>query len=339
MKPVSLYIASTPWNFLNSFAFAVNRPEDASYLMYVDFPEDVSNIYLQALDKMQEESPFVKAWCFHGKYKGTWKKWRKRLEEIKQIQKIVAELKPDQVFVGSDRRIEFQCAMTEAVKHNPNVKGIYLDEGLFSYTCRKRSKTWQDRVLDSWIKRLMYPVDWKHPPTIGASSWISEGWLLIPEKACPILKKRILLKQLPLENFSIPLLEDFLNLCLNKTQLQIIQNFYDLVIILPHPTLVDKSLKHLIMDRVSKISEGRIAIKTHPRDLQQNDWLYGKHVSFLPSSLPFELLLPVLRYKNILSAPSTAVVTAKLMHPNANIELLAKNSFVTNLLDTFESSE
>ncbi|CAN8140729.1 hypothetical protein THIOSC15_2440005 [uncultured Thiomicrorhabdus sp.] len=92
--------------------------------MYVDFPINQPNPYLDALSKI--DSPFEQSWCFHGKFKGAWKKWRSRVRELNEIKQIVAELKPDQVFVGSDRRIEFQCAMTEAVKHKPEVKGIYL---------------------------------------------------------------------------------------------------------------------------------------------------------------------------------------------------------------------
>lgn len=317
MKTVSLHIAATPWNFLNSFAFAANRPEETSYLMYVDFPEDEPNIYLQALDKMEKSSPFVKAWCFHGKYQGAWKKWRNRLREIQYIKEIVAELKPDQVFVGSDRRIEFQCAMTEAVKHKPNVKGIYLDEGLFSYTCRKRSQTWRDRVLDSWIKRLMYPVDWKHPSTIGASDWISEGWLLKPENACSILKKTISLKTLSTDLYHNPR-TDGLMASLGKN-LQVFENGFEALILLPHPSALSEQVKRAFTDQFQAFD--RLLVKAHPRGDLDSGWLPSS-AKFLPADVPLELILAHIHVKKIISSQTTALLTSKLICPEIIIKVV-----------------
>ncbi|WP_321276032.1 polysialyltransferase family glycosyltransferase [Thiomicrorhabdus indica] len=315
MKTVSLYISATPWNFLNSFAFAANRAEETSYLMYVDFPEGEDNIYLQALDKMEKDSPFVKAWCFHGKYKGAWKKWRNRLQEIQQIKQIVAELEPDQVFVGSDRRIEFQCAMTEAVKHKPDVKGIYLDEGLFSYTCRKRSQTWRDRVLDSWLKRLMYPVDWKHPSTIGASDWISEGWVLKPEEVCKILRARIVLKLLPRRYYWSPALEGLKKNLLTATELTQLEQGFDDLVILPHPSQFTVDLQNKVQHTIRTLHRtGRvIRVKRHPRDETKTQF------QELPKHIPLELLLPFLDFKTLISAPSTAALTSQLLKPDVKV--------------------
>lgn len=344
MKSVSLYFAATPWNFLNSLVFAANRKDEQSYLMYVDFPTDKKNPYLDTLEKLPD-SPFNRTWCFHGKLKGAFTKWRKRRQELEQIKRIVAELKPDQVFVGSDRRIEFQCAMTEAIKHKPNVKGVYLDEGIFSYTCRKRSKTWRDRVLDSWIKRLMYPCDWRHPSAIGASNWIREGWLLMPERACPILKQKIELKQIPLPFYKSRTLTGFLDGFLALDEKSWLQKNYDLLIILPHPTALTEELKRSMKNILAVKKAQQVAIKKHPSDDSCYQWLEeflcasetsGRNrvsVDLLPSALPLELLLPGLNFREIVSAPSTAVLTAKLLKPECKIDLTGTDELIESLLE------
>lgn len=334
MSTCSVHIVATPWNFLNSFVFALERKDEKSYLLYVDFPENQENPYLQALEQL-ENSPFQQFWCFHGKYKSVWNKWRKRLVEIQKIQEIVAQLKPDQVFVGSDRRIEFQCAMTEAVKHKPQVKGIYLDEGVFSYTCRKRSQTWRDRVLDSWIKRLMYPCDWKHPITIGASDWISEGWLLAPEKACGLLKDSLLLNPIPLSFYQSPRLQSLLEQFISDDQALLLNQAYDLLIILPHPSNLSVSLQQQYAEYLSRQTGLRIAVKKHPRDGSNLNWLENvlmrdKRMSFsiLPSALPLELILPKLSFSDVVSAPSTALLTVKLLKKDVGVNILTDEAEV-----------
>lgn len=337
MSKVSFHICATPWNFINSFVFASNRPEETGYLIYVDYPEHEDNIYLHALESMGEASPFKEAWCFHGKYKGAWQKWRKRLKEIEQIKQLIVELKPDQVYVGSDRRIEFQCAMTEAVKHKPNVKGIYIDEGLFSYTCRKRSKTWRDRALDTWIKRFMYPCDWKHPITIGGSDWISEGWLLQPSKACKILAKKIILKKIVLDWYQSHKLLRLTEFLTSKEEFNIINNCFDALIILPHPSslteIVKESINFLIMNNNFKV----VAVKQHPREELSLDWLEVSHFFRLPTSLPLELILPNMSFQSVIAGSSTATLTAKLMKNPKIILINDEDSELSSLILDMET--
>jgi len=318
MSKISLHICATPWNFLNSFVFASNRPEETSYLMYVDYPEHEDNIYLEALKNMGDTSPFKKAWCFHGKYKGAWQKWRKRLKEIEQIKQLIVELKPDQVYVGSDRRIEFQCAMTEAVKHKPNVKGIYLDEGVFSYTCRKRSQTWRDRVLDTWIKRLMYPCDWKHPITIGASDWISEGWLLQPENACLFLKGKLQLNLIMPELYKHTNLSNLLRYLFPKSE-TILKNQYDALILLPHPSQLTSKMKQAYKQQVQAFNN--VLIKAHPRNTEELDWLTTT-ADVLPALVPLELFLPQIQTKKVISSQSTTLLTTKLMRSDMSVSVI-----------------
>lgn len=332
MSICSVYIVATPWNFLNSFVFATDRQDEESYLLYVDFTYGQENPFLQALAKL-ENSPFKQSWGFHGKYKGAWQKWRRRLDEIQDIQKIIAKLKPDQVFVGSDRRIEFQCVMTEAVSYKPSVKGIYLDEGLFSYTCRQRSRTWRDRVLDSWIKRLMYPVDWKHPATVGASDWITEGWLLKPEKACKLLNQNVDVHKIPLEYYSSSNLRPLLNEFVSAEEELLLQKSFDLLVILPHPSNLGKALRQQYIDYLNTSDWQNIAVKKHPRDVSDFEWLkngvsrlQASSIDLLPSNLPLELMLPILSFSCVVSAPSTALLSVKLLKQRVLIEALVDES-------------
>lgn len=311
MKKVSLYIAATPWNFLNSFIFANHAKNEISYLMYVDFTEGLKNPYLEVLDEMGCDSPFTKTWCFHGKYKGVWQKWRKRLIEIQRIKQIVADIQPEKIYVGSDRRIEFQCAMTEAVRHKPNVKGIYLDEGVFSYTCRKHSQTWRDRVLDARIKKSMYPCDWKHPATIGASDWISEGWLLKPDLACNILQEKIRLYPIPIELYQGKQIARMVEHML-KGETDMLHHDADALLILPHPSLLTEEVKSAINQLIVDCGAQTLLVKPHPRMQKDLNWLECTS-RLLPALIPLEVIVPVLRVKQVLSPQSTAVITSALL--------------------------
>jgi len=318
-KKISLYIAATPWNFLNSFVFASQRENEESYLMYVDFPLRQENPYLQALEAMGEDSPFIQHWCFHGKFKGVWQKLKQRRNELQQLRSIVAELQPDQVFVGSDRRIEFQCAMTEAVLHKSDAKGIYLDEGLFSYQGRKQSLTWSDRVLDSWLKNLIYPVVWKHPITIGASAWISEGWLLQPEKACPLLREKIPLMAIDLDWYHTPVLQSLAKQLLSAEEFVQLQQPFDVLIILPHPSLMNEQITKQVHVQIQDcLQKGRsFRVKRHPRDEQfEPDWVE------LPKQLPLELMIPMLHFSQLVAAESTATLTMQLLKPELELKYL-----------------
>ena len=312
----NLFVVSTPWNFINAFAHAERISEQRNILFYVDYPVNEENPYLIALDDLRK-SPFESKYLFHGKFKGLVNKWMKRRKQLRELMSIVADIKPNTVFVGSDRRIEFQCAMTEAVKHNAGVKGIYMDEGLFTYDCRRRSQTWSDRVLDSWVKRFMYPVDWKHPATIGASDWIQEGWVLNPDEACPILKDNIDLHMLCLDWFNTDKFAEFTQLLITPDDFEALKKPFDVLLILPHPSQINQSLKQRLDRVVRDIQDKGLSfrIKRHPRDNNFNkDWVE------LPKHLPLELLLPWLEFSELIGAQSTATMTAKLLKKNVRFK-------------------
>jgi len=339
MQKVSLFIAATPWNLLNSLVFAAQSKNENCYLMYVDFPIGQTNPYLDALDEMQDASPFAESWCFHGKFKGAWKKWRSRVDELKQIRQIVAELKPDQVYVGSDRRIEFQCAMTEAVRHKPQVKGVYLDEGVFSYSCRLRSQTWRDRVLDSWVKRLMYPCDWKHPATIGGSDWVSEGWLLQPKAACNILQNKLSLHQILPDWYKHPKVLAFADALIGDIDTSYSESEFDLLLILPHPSQLKEEQKGRFSDLLKPFAEKTVAVKKHPRDDTDPTWTGLNNLVELPTHVPLEVLLPSIQFKEVFSAPSTAILSAICFDSDVKVSLLEKEPLFDAILAQFLNSK
>ena len=317
-ETTSIYIVATPWNFLNAFLHASQRVNEKSLLMYVDFPIDQKNLYLKALDQLSRNSPFEETWCFHGKFKGVFNKWLTRKKELQEIQNIVRRFKPEQVFVGSDRRIEFQCAMTEAIKYKP-VKGIYMEEGLFTYVCRKRSQRWSDRVLDSWVKRIVYPVDWKHPPTIGASDWIQEGYVLRPDDACKILKNKIVLNAINIADFSSPVFERLIQTMMTQETFDWLKAPFDVLLVLPHPSQLDDSKRQKIDEMVKNFVQlGKlIRVKRHPRDNSEFDLCEE-----LPAHLPLELLAPWLSFNQLIASKSTASMTMKLLKPNLITEVI-----------------
>ena len=73
---------------------------------------------------------------FCAEAKGLKEKMRERRRNFAALQVAVKAVQPDRIAVGSDRRVEFQFAMHCLHRLGLNPKGIYLDDGLYTYAGR-----------------------------------------------------------------------------------------------------------------------------------------------------------------------------------------------------------
>jgi hypothetical protein len=172
-------LSSTILHLYVSSVLAAERGEEA-HLVFIDQPAD-KDFPLYPLVKEWTESPFASARLYPGRFKGILNKLKQRKQLFSQLQQTITELRPANIFVGNDRRIEFQWSMHVAESIGCQPVGHYMDEGTYTYLGRKASSAFSDAVLDNWLKKLSYGFWWKNPPTIGGSDWISDVHAAFPD--------------------------------------------------------------------------------------------------------------------------------------------------------------
>ena len=314
--------------------------EDEIYLGLIDQP-DTERPFVSALLQWRQ-SPFKEILLLSQQAKGKGKR-QQRLSSFKIITQFIDQIKPDIIYTGNDRRIEFQFAMHQARKSNKHSIGTYLDDGTYSYL--GRATHWlKDKVIDNLVKKLSYGLWWRQPSTIGASNWIDRAILAFPESAIDALKVKFctsLPKNLDRDEF-----KTLAELCLNvfNYPAKQIENINSLIM-LPHESVAtDKIKKHL---GYWLLSQGdRISFKHHPRTdgcnavSDKEAWFIPGKAEQVPAGIPMEVLLPLIQSNcHIAGDVSTALLTTKWLRPELNVTVFVTADTSTqwiqllNLLD------
>lgn len=294
--PCSVYFVSTLLHLFTATAISGERKNEQAILVFIDQPEGKPSQIFNLVEQWKL-SPFTEQHLFYGRLKGGLGKLKKRRRLFRDIGALITRLQPDNIFVGNDRRIEFQYAMHVAQKSRKPAIGHYMDEGTFTYVGREASSGFGDVVVDNLLKKVFYGAWWKNPATVGASAWISEIHVAFPELINPLLRLKSIqclkassFQSAPLKQLSKMMLQ--VNAVSEEQVLAL-----DVLITLPHESLFEKQAgyKEKILKLIAEL-KGRVAVKYHPRNscedalgIQQ----YG--VELLPSSVSYEALLPLLR--------------------------------------------
>jgi len=309
-----LFMASTPFNVLTAAMVAFELPQgDVAELGLIDQTSTTAT-FREALLSWQN-SPFANIRLLSEKASGKGKR-RQRLQGFRRIRQCLQELQPDWIYTGNDRRIEFQFSMAHS-----NARGVYLDDGTYSYLGRKTH--WlKDRVLDNMAKKVAYGRWWKQPPAIGASAWIDHSILAFPNSALPILKNKTC-KPLP-NNLQRPEFAQLAQICLGEQPMTL--GTLDGLLLLPHSSVMSDQQQALGQWLDSCGAD--IAYKHHPRtghELQSADmavrhWQLPARAWAVPAAIPMEMLLPLLpQHCKISGDVSTALLTAKWLRPELDV--------------------
>jgi len=309
-----LFMASTPFNVLTAAMVAFELPQgDVAELGLID-QTSTTTTFREALLSWQN-SPFANIRLLSEKASGKGKR-RQRLQGFRRIRQCLQELQPDWIYTGNDRRIEFQFSMAHS-----NARGVYLDDGTYSYLGRKTH--WlKDRVLDNMAKKVAYGRWWKQPPAIGASAWIDHSILAFPNSALPILKNKTC-KPLP-NNLQRPEFAQLAQICLGEQPMTL--GTLDGLLLLPHSSVMSDQQQALGQWLDSCGAD--IAYKHHPRtghELQSADmavrhWQLPARAWAVPAAIPMEMLLPLLpQHCKISGDVSTALLTAKWLRPELDV--------------------
>jgi hypothetical protein len=319
------YLVSTPLHLYIACALALERKQESTaHLIFIDQYPQQPDMFLNALNSW-ENSPFVKTNIFFGRDAKGIGKLRTRKKIFLRLREMIAEDCPQNIFVGNDRRVEFQYAMHYCRKINLQTKGIYFDEGLFTYIGREASERFSERVIDNVVRKLFYGLWWQSPKTIGTSKWIEEIYVAFPKFIHPLLKSKIVR---PLESifFSHKDLYVFAQKLLSNIDIENSTLQVKIILTLPEATDMKRisnyqeSIHFLIESLLEK--NFSIAVKYHPsatgRDLLRISKKYS--VQLIPDHIPFEILLPLLNSSVILIGDmSSTLLTTKMLRPDIKI--------------------
>jgi hypothetical protein len=318
-----LYLPSTPLNVLLSCAIAIHRQENSgchevSQLWLIDQKNTTDNPYFKALQKWQK-SPFDTIKIFSGGSK-TQNKLAQRQEIFSSIAKGIKAFLPTEVAVGSDRRIEFQYVMHLLQVKGQSAKGLYLDDGLYSYAGRPHH--FLKDGINAILKKFVYGSWWQEPKTVGSSSWIDQAWLFAPEQAIELLKQKALvtIKADWFKNEAITELSHLVALQLKYDISHL--HALDTVLLIPHPNNVKKmqGYKTRIQNLIAKLHQQgkKIGVKYHPRaegDDELDLRAFGA-TEIIPAQLAFEFCLPLFSSRcKVVGDIGTALLTCKWLRP------------------------
>lgn len=325
-----LYLPSTPLNIFVSIVLA-NQFEESAEIWLIDQKKMDQNPYLHALNEWQS-SPFSEVKLFEsGSGKG---KWKSRKNTFRILASEMNRFQPDVIAVGSDRRIEFQFLMSYLQDRDMDVEAWYLDDGLYSYL--GRDSHWLKDLINSSIKKAVYGFWWKELKMVGLSDYIDQCWLFKPANAHREFdhKKVSCIEPSWINHESI---KDFSNQLYGSFDCQI-EDFekIDYFVMVPHPANYQKipSYQTTLTKLLQTLKgHGRVAVKYHPRDLNERavDSETMEEVFLVPKALALEFVLPNLPKGTVMIGDfGTAMLTSKWFRDDLRVISILDDRFAQN---------
>jgi len=313
-----VYLPSTPWNLYLSVAHALHQGGTGHRLLLLDQRRPSPYVPL-VREGLADRFVEVEEQCVHS---GALAKWRQRRDTFALLDRwLQADEGVEGIAVGSDRRVEFQYAMAQASRRR-RIDGHYLDDGLYSYLGRPWRPV-KDR-LDGLLKKAAYGRWWQTPPTIGASGWITDAWLWMPEAAVSALQRKRL-HRIEAAWFRHPRLTAWVERVLAAfgVEREMLQG--DLLLLLTHPNNARKMPGYVArMQQLAQEARRRglkVMAKYHPR-VGTDDPFEMKRlgVQLLPAGMVFEFVLPLLPDAlRLVGDVSTTVLSARWLRPDLRV--------------------
>jgi len=324
MTSHSVYFASTILHLYAAASIAAGRQNETAHLIFIDQPED-KEYPLYSIVQQWNTSPFASVRLLPGRFKGIVNKLRKRKQLFNNLEEIIKDLKPGNIFVGNDRRIEFQFSMHITETLGLKTKGHYMDEGTFTYVGRKASSSFGDAVVDNWLKKLSYGLWWKNPLTVGESEWISIIHVAFPNSIDSRLKQKIIC-QLDHKKFISPEVLQLSELILHYYHVATSRlSSLDALFTLPHESLFTQNPEYrgIIIKQINEMKEQglTVAAKYHPRNSESDILNLTKAgVDLLPAGVSFEAILPLLPNTTyIIGDVSSTLLIARWLRPELTV--------------------
>ena len=321
-KNSNLFFVSTPYHLINASVIAYDLAKESDCtLIFIDQPYKKKSVYVDFV-KLWEYSPFVNVHIFYSKGKNEKGKYKYRKNVLRKIEKLILKYKPNVIYTGNDRRIEFIRGFTKMKSMNPRSKCIYFDDGLLSYVVHEYG--WES-FLEIFFKKLYYGFWYNRQQIVGGSDFIDMSIISFPD-FCHYKLINKPSKKINYSNLNNKEFQDFANIIFNGYEEDSRElKKLDMVLILPHLKELKKFKNHYynIKKVFNQISGGhiRIGIKYHPFHYQDSFKFYeNKSFKLISPDIPFELITLILKPKTIiLGDVSTVLLTAKSLRQDLKV--------------------
>ena len=323
MANISLHIVSTPRHVLSAIAIASKDAKENHQIIVCDQVLN-NHVYLNTLNEYFKKSRlFSSSAIIFKSNKNGINKLQHRKNIFHQLDSYLSQCSPKKIYVGNDRRIEFQYIASRLKR---SVEHIYVDEGTGTYNngfgANKKNELF-DQFLDSPLKKIAYGRWYDRPSMLGGSKWIDGSIICFPELANAAIKKKAIIPFQPVW-FEHKNVKEFLYFYAKRISLDVLQ-IIDIqnIFILPHsmflksPAFDMAAFKCKIQEAISL---GHIVgVKYHPRQHGDPLGLSEIDVIEIPRELPLELFLPLMTIKEAWGDVSSAVMSVKWLCPDANV--------------------
>lgn len=294
----------------NALALIDQRPGDVDYV--VDAARSIGFAHLAEFHRFERVG------------KRPLDKLRRARRSVQTMRALSHRLAPRTVVVGNDRRAEFYAAL----RGMPGVSGAYVDDGLFSYVPmtrapRSRSLQW----LSHSLRRLAYGVATEHPHSVGGSTAVSSGWVLLPQQVHKGLAGKPMDRLDPAWFRSAAARQVYARAMqlagVDSAEVATLR----LLVLLPHdrflreqPRLFE-TLETAVRRRLDR--GHTVAVKRHPRSTGHSLPGALSRCVEIPHRVPVEVLAPFLENTEILGSLTTAMISLVKLGANVRARSLS----------------
>jgi len=323
----NIFVAFSPYHILLSSVIALDRANSGDNYLFATCDSKSIEVLLQTLEECR--SPFTEVKRLLGVYNKSNMFIRGVIikKNIIFIKHFVERNKITHVYVFADSRGDSQAALYYSKINNPNVKGIYVEDGAAAYSSRKiqRSKL---KVL---LAKLWYGYWWEDTRVYGESRWIDEVKVIFPQLIRPELRPKNI-TGLSRDTMLALRKQDWFNKYLKKLGIRATElGDLDAILVVARSEFAKgipqyKRILGIILD-FARDQRLRFAIKYHPRELE-NDYLSiadTERAIILPQSLPIEAvyILASRQIRLVVGDISTSLLTAKWLLDDAKVISIA----------------
>jgi hypothetical protein len=347
-KPNKLLLVATFRHYFIGLGLALNDKKHDYHLIFINqLYNDERNPIYQASVKMIE--PFASVDCMPLRTSDFKQKNINRKLAFKLLAEKITDLKPVEIATGNDRRIEYQYSMNFARNIlKLDVVGAYLDNGTGSYISFQKldmNKYLARKWLDVPLKKLVYGSWFTRMQRFGGSYWTDKCYLTHPEFAPKRLKTKECVA-VEIDFYRTAYAQKVIGLLISSLSSAVSLNEGgegNILLVLPRGTVIEdiygslSNAEKLIKAICSRYEN--IFVKYHPAD--HNDVLnFEGEARFLPAAIPVEILYSVLSFDKVIGDTSTAILSAKWMLPNADVQFFDTDTKHTNIVKPlFEKME
>lgn len=314
-----LHFCSTPRNVFLSLGQAIKHPHFKHHLLLIDQAANKPVPLFETLAKC--DSPFSTVITLF-KGSGYLGKRRARKQAFKVITKLCADLRPSRVYVGNDRRLEFQFCMYQLLRQGSDCDAVYLEDGINSYlradVIRKKMRPLADRIFEPVLKKFSYGSWYDRGEFVGCSRWIAQRLLTFPELLSDDKGPQVG-KLAPQDYQSSQFTKAMLTL-LQHSSVEVEEYHGDLLLLLPHSQdlLADQGSFQAFIQKLKPLLDrsGSTYVKYHPNE---EHFILNELATPLPHKLPAETLLGISRFKHYIGDTSAALLSVKWLNPQVNV--------------------